>query len=76
MENETSENLLQLVNTKMGLQSFKYAAMTSLENMMEKLLMDPTSQKTDHFVVIIKSQAIGYFRPQRMFQLQRKGLCS
>ena len=46
-ENKTLENLLEFVKTKMSLQSFshgvEYAAITSLENMMEKLLMDRTS---------------------------------
>ena len=55
--NKTLENLVEFVNTKMGLQSFghgvEYAAivgqnstndcLTRLENMMEKLLTDRTS---------------------------------
>ena len=69
--NKTLENLLEFVNTKMGLQSFchgvEYAAMagrnstndrlTRLENMMEKLLTDRTFKITDHLGVLL-------FRPE------------
>ena len=69
-EHKTFENLLESINTKMGLQTFshgdEYAAiadqnsindcLTRLENMMEKLLTDPTSQNNRPFCRTVRSQ--------------------
>ena len=63
MGNTTLENLLELVNKKMGLQSFSYGVeyaaiasqnstndrLTRIENMVRKLLMDHTSQNNRPF---------------------------
>ena len=63
MGNTTLENLLELVNKKMGLQSFSYGVeyaaiasqnstndcLTRIENMVRKLLTDHTSQNNRPF---------------------------